>query len=476
MGSDTHEEILERSKRLSSINDTINLNDQTTLDDRLGELLHLSAMLYHQNYNQAIRKIAPLNQVVDVRDVSEIIYLLTVNVDYIFGVPKRITPVGITADLDRDTHLVIPVDGDLSRRKPYMQLISSQSSYLEHSVTEKMYKTEAISAVKGIQMAKDLGIPVHTITKQNITTILPLLQLSFDLESEIQNAINSSQEVIVPERNLTYFDWTGVGYIIQDPLDGDGAYRISGGFGGAVSVSTAYIFDLAATIESDFAQRARDGAVRPQICYPGLDNNIGTEEDICYTVVAFEEIDPAEQQNCADSNPPDPGCRDKYWYPDGRVGIARPLIDIHQYGAGDTGLKMPLTEHIKAGDWQSQDGARYMRAGIAILTTIEALMKYFKAAKHGIISGYRTHTHNISLTRTNPRASDTSHHMDGVAADFILGDFQTPIIGPPSDKCQIMEIAKKFVGGRGAVKDEGTASSVHTSIPTAERDDVWNCP
>ncbi|MDQ6988345.1 MAG: hypothetical protein Q9M19_00565, partial [Mariprofundaceae bacterium] len=37
------------------------------------------------------------------------------------------------------------------------------------------------------------------------------------------------KEVIAPKTSMTVFGWTGAGYIIYDPVTGDGAYKISGG-------------------------------------------------------------------------------------------------------------------------------------------------------------------------------------------------------------------------------------------------------
>jgi hypothetical protein len=468
VGSGGHEEVFNRSQRLAAINDTIKLNDPTTLDDRLGELLYLTAQLYHHNLNMSIRQIAPLHNVVDIREVSEMMYFLTVQVDDIFGAPLKITPVGITGDMDRDTHLIIPVDGDLPRIKPYMQLVGNQSSYLEHSVTEGVYQTDAVSAVKGLQLAYDQGIPVHTITIETLPSLLPLLQLSPAVEAEIQNAVNAGKEVIVPERNLTLFDWTGVGYIVQNPVNGEGAYRISGGVGGVGIVREALIRDLLVTVLDQIASQAHGAMERLRICFPGPDNQYYNFplDDVCYTEVTFEEI----EEDCGTA---DPGCRKKYAPSHGDV--ARPLIDSEE-----NGLDVHLTKNITARQWRSQDLAKYMRTGFAILTTVEELMAFFTAKKHGIDtsgSGYRTQDRNDALRRQgNNRPSLTSHHMDGVAADIVLSDFVTPPDPSPSIKCQVLFQASTLVGQNGAVKDEGTPNSVHISIPTKERNDVWNCP
>jgi len=50
--------------------------------------------------------------------------------------------------------------------------------------------------------------------------------------------------VTVSKTNITYNGWTGVGYIIIDPLTGAGAYMISGGMSGAHLIVGALILLL----------------------------------------------------------------------------------------------------------------------------------------------------------------------------------------------------------------------------------------
>jgi hypothetical protein len=238
-------------------------------------------------------------------------YFLTTKVDFFFGVPRGITPVSITADLDRNTHLVIPIDGNNDRIKEFMQLEGNQSSFLEHAATEKVYQSEAVSAVKGIQLANSQGIPVHTVTGQNIATLLPTLQVSQEIKTDITNAVNQGWEAIVPERNLGVQDWIGVGYILENPENGEGFYRINGGAGSAVTISAAVIDDiLLAQGLIAFAEIVKEGLARPVICYPGEDNRDGTGQDTCYFLIGMNELDDDELQACADAA--DPGCLNRY--------------------------------------------------------------------------------------------------------------------------------------------------------------------
>lgn len=452
-GSGSHQEIIDRAQRLAAIQDTINLNDPTTLDDRLGEVLYLSAILYHQNLNMAERKMAAISSVIDIKDVSEMMYFLTTKVDYFFGIPKKMTPVSITADMDRNSHLIIPIDGDLNRIKPYAIIEGNHASYLEHNATEKMYKTEALSAVKGIQLAHDQNIPVHTVTAQNINILLPTLQISEQVKTDIQNAIHSVWYAIVPAQNLVIGDWIGVGYILQNPENGEAYYRIEGGHGGAVLVHAAFMQDMVITALSDFASNADNGAIRQRICFPGLDNWLFSKDDTCYTTVTFYEAcgyNTRCQNDYAENNP----------------GFARPLIAVNENGPDAR-----LTKYIKASDWQSQDGAPYMRVGLTVLTTIEFMMDYFKATNHDLLagSGYRTQTRNSSVG-----GAPKSHHPDGVAADIKLTG------GPnPPNKCDVLNLANYLIGGKGEVLHEGKPNTVHIAIHGKNNRDnhkyKWSC-
>ena len=464
--SDEREQLLERTKELEGVSDTIKFNDPSTLDDRLGEILYLSAMVYHQNLDSEIHKISSLHKVIDIRQVSEMMYFLDVKVDYVFGSPLKITPTGITADMDRDIHLVIPVDGDVNRIKPYMQLVGNLSSFLEHAVTEGIYQTEAISAVKAIQLVHDQGIPVHTITSQNINTELPMLQISEQVKTDIRNATNAGKEVIVPERNLTLHDWSGVGYIIQDPLRGQGAYMISGGLGGAAIVAS-YFFKLIDTTMSVFVSNASASTSQKKVCFLGLDNYPGTKDDVCYTVVEIRDIDPGD---CSDAG----GCDAKYGFANGEY--AEHLIDTQEHDPG-----IHLTQEIQAYEWKSQDGARYMRVGPGISHTIEILMAAMGAVEHNIStpsgSGYRTKSRN-----TQKKFAPKSHHVDGVAADIKLSTREdSENDADLIEKCLVLQAADALIKQPfgEVLAEQDWKKTVHLATPASTGRDygkkAWRC-
>lgn len=41
--------------------------------------------------------------------------------------------------------------------------------------------------------------------------------------------------VIIPEKEIEYYDWVGIGYIVEDTETGDGSYMIGGGLRGGAT-------------------------------------------------------------------------------------------------------------------------------------------------------------------------------------------------------------------------------------------------
>lgn len=462
---------LSRIDKLRTISDQITAGQPVSLDDHLGELLYVTAMTYHQKLDAATRQIRALHQVVTVRDISVIMAFVDISVAYLFGAPKSISPAGLIVDLDRNVHTVIPVDGDLSRIKPFMQLIGNQSSYLEHKVLEEIYETQAVSAVKVIQLAHDQGIPVHAITNQNISTILPLLRLSEEVKTDIINAVNSGQEVIVPERDLTVQDWIGVGYIIQDPIGGDGTYRISGGFGGGSTASrlevapfllTIYSFQIAMYRQIELAELALEPEL---LTLPGPDNIIYTGDDKVYAIIPLTK---ALKNDLCTEKESENDCTKKYKdpNPEGMSG----LIEINTANEGDK-----ISTHLTLGQFKSNGFAPYLRISLTLIVAIEKLIAAFNAdpatGSARIESGYRTWiSHKAIYDKKGKTPTEKSYHLDGVAADLVISNSKGDV--PKGDVCNALKILLDKNGGIGV---EDSLSSMHFDM----RNSSWQdnpCP
>jgi hypothetical protein len=207
-----------------------------TKDDIIGEFLYGIGLSYWGTMDLTNRIASEINGVVDIRLPSEGIFTYDLKTSYTFGIPFSATPAGFTTDIDTDQHVVFGKNGDKTKPVSFMTQIGMTASKMEGSIYDltfnKKYTGRGISTAHIFEYANQQGIPLYTITNNNINSILPILQLSADVKTDIQNAVNSGKIVTVPQNNVTKDGWSGMGYLIYDQNTGAGAYMISGGFAG----------------------------------------------------------------------------------------------------------------------------------------------------------------------------------------------------------------------------------------------------
>jgi hypothetical protein len=159
------------------------------------------------------------------------------NVQYLFGAPVKVNEGGMFIDVARSIYSVTSETGDQSKELAFMLTGGMLNSSLEHEIFENIMGAPAVSTMKVLQIASERNIPIYTVTKANLNEVLPDLDLSQAVKNDIKSAVNSGKTVTVPQRNIEYFDWSGAGYIVLDPLTGAAGYMIGGGLsGGSISL------------------------------------------------------------------------------------------------------------------------------------------------------------------------------------------------------------------------------------------------
>ncbi|MFZ3138145.1 MAG: hypothetical protein WA126_12245 [Thermodesulfovibrionales bacterium] len=166
------------------------------------------------------------------------------------------------------------------------------SSALEHRVPEQLFTSvdasvEGISAVKALQIANDSGIPIYTITKNNIDVVLPILQIDPSVINDIRSAVNAGKKVIVSKTNINYRGWVGCGYVIIEPSTGIGGYMISGGMSGAhilcegIQYFITKVVGIGVTVPEDYCG-SKESEWVPDFPF-GIDAQMACyNHDICY--------------------------------------------------------------------------------------------------------------------------------------------------------------------------------------------------
>ncbi|MEW6104247.1 MAG: transglutaminase-like domain-containing protein, partial [bacterium] len=211
-------------------------------DDIMGEALYFSSLNWLYQTEAGERIASSLLNVITQRQ-AEITSEIATERDWLWGMPSKLNLMGISVDVGRDTSIVNPIDNDQTKIKKFITITLYNGSVNEHLTLDiPMGTITGVSGVKAIQISNQQGISIYKIDKTNIGSILPILQQDADVKGAIQDSVSAGNEVIIPEREITYYGFQGTGYIIQDPVTGAGACMISGGAAGAESLITMGVF------------------------------------------------------------------------------------------------------------------------------------------------------------------------------------------------------------------------------------------
>lgn len=102
--------------------------------------------------------------------------------------------------------------------RAFLILSGTQGSQWEASSFNVLFDRSqgvSLSATEYLTYAALRGVPIHTVTAQNLNAVLPLLQVSEQVRTDIVNAAQAGYTAIVPQRDLNVLGQSGIGYIIR---------------------------------------------------------------------------------------------------------------------------------------------------------------------------------------------------------------------------------------------------------------------
>jgi hypothetical protein len=201
-------------------------------DDLFGEMLHSVGATYFFETDALNKLIAKLTKVKTLKHPSEALISIALRVSYMFYLPMKVEPTGLNIDVDRNLESRLPLNGDVTKAIAYSVQSGINSSMMEHLIWNNLFQEDGISSVKIFQLANQQGIPIYQLNQDNVSQVIPNLQVSVALKTEIQNLINAGLIVTIPRQNISYNGWVGIGYIVLNPATGEGGYIIEGGNAG----------------------------------------------------------------------------------------------------------------------------------------------------------------------------------------------------------------------------------------------------
>jgi len=165
------------------------------------------------------------------------------NVDFNASLQIPAVPRNVSLEVQNYFHQSLDLSADNTFNNSRGHLINFNASEREGGVWEELLNVPSMSAIKSLERANALLIPVRTITSANVGTEIPLLTHDNATKTLIQTEVANGWTVTVPRDPTPLNTFTGVGYIAKK-ASGQEKYvvtRANSGIAilGAVATSTA---------------------------------------------------------------------------------------------------------------------------------------------------------------------------------------------------------------------------------------------
>lgn len=206
-----------------------------------GTLLQAGGLNYWFQQDMNARISAEQQDILDIRQPAVGLFGYDLSVTYsgfIVATPRSVKDGGFSTDIDHDPHAIVSYHNDKKAEVRYMSSTGIAASAWEASTWEALLRPANPSSASGVSSmhllshAAKNNIPVYSIKKSNINSILPKLSLSAETINDIRSAVAAGKTVVTSQKEMQKGNWKGVGYIVQDEQTGAAGYLISGGRAG----------------------------------------------------------------------------------------------------------------------------------------------------------------------------------------------------------------------------------------------------
>jgi RHS repeat-associated protein len=203
------------------------------------QLLYETALNYIDRWNLAEEELASLLQLSLCRPIPSLITIGgVIDVTYLFDSPHDLEWKGLYVDADLRTVEAARGPGageELNSEVIFMQLSALQGSVLESRVLEDNFEVDSISTAKLLGIAANQGTSILTINADNIDTLLPTLPFADNIKEDIINSVNQNSAIRIPQSEILFEDWLGVGYVKENLQTGEAGYMLSGEIAGGMT-------------------------------------------------------------------------------------------------------------------------------------------------------------------------------------------------------------------------------------------------
>jgi transglutaminase-like putative cysteine protease len=222
-----------------------------------GRLLFEEALRYIDRWNQAEEELAALLKLGLVRPVPTVVTVGGVlDVTWLLDAPHGVTWKGLFLDAGLRRVETVAGVGQGAREADFLRLAALQGSALEHRIFEDDLGIPSVSTARLLALAQEQSAALVTLDAGNLDTLLPGLPFAENVKDDIRNAVHQGLTVTAAPAEVSFRDWTGIGYRKENPATGEAGYMLSGMIAGGQTADAASKWVdqlLAATLSAPYS-------------------------------------------------------------------------------------------------------------------------------------------------------------------------------------------------------------------------------
>ncbi|MBJ6751481.1 RHS repeat-associated core domain-containing protein [Geomonas anaerohicana] len=188
-----------------------------TKDDVIGSFLYASAQASLAEIDSLNGVRARVMGVAEVRRPSSSVVSLMFSTNYFFGIPTGLTVAGPSnAELGYQV-AVAAKDGNRDKVKKYLivsglDASAAASGLQKYLLSSPQGAVTSLSAVEAMTTASEQSLPLYRVTPSNSSTAVGKLLLWDEVKQSVANDAGAGLTLVVPQRNVSIGNWSGVGY------------------------------------------------------------------------------------------------------------------------------------------------------------------------------------------------------------------------------------------------------------------------
>ncbi len=274
-------------------------NDPGDGEQLAARLLSGLAYSYGADWDAAETEIGGLLAVSPARPLPALVIASnSLRAELLLGVPQRLIWEGVTLDAALRVAEPAARDGSTETAADWMRLAALEGSALEQAIFEGQFQVAAISADRGLALARDSGIEVLRLDAGNLTAELPSLNHPQTVRDDVVALIAQGLTVEIPRQPISVSAWTGSTWRAEDPESGTAGYFLSGGLAGGATVEApenwllGFLADALAAPMSDSPNTDPLAGVELLVA-EGTDSQLGTVDRVYRHPLAVRVLDAA---------------------------------------------------------------------------------------------------------------------------------------------------------------------------------------